>query len=92
LRRDFAPAGSAYTCNASETRRSSSRFTLSEMSDFKAFIAGFLSTLVFHQGTLAILHAAGLTARKPYVATPTWPLHVPARGTADAASATSPKD
>ena len=44
----------------------------------KAFIAGFISTLVFHQGTLAILHAAGLTARGPYVATSTWPLHVPA--------------
>jgi hypothetical protein len=27
---------------------------------------------------LAILHATGLTTRAPYVATPTWPLHVPA--------------
>ena len=36
------------------------------------------STLVFHQGMLAILHEGGLTTRAPYVATPTWPLHVPA--------------
>ena len=48
------------------------------MSDLKAFFAGFLSTLVFHQGALAVLHAAGLTTRAPYVATPTWPLQVPA--------------
>jgi len=48
------------------------------LSDFKAFIAGFVSTLVFHQGTLAILYAAGMTTRAPYVATPTWPLDVPA--------------
>jgi hypothetical protein len=48
------------------------------MSDFKAFIAGFLSTLVFHQGLLAILHAAGLVARGAYAAAPTGPLHVPA--------------
>ena len=45
---------------------------------FKSFVAGFLSTLVFHQGMLAILHAAGLTARAAFIATPTWPLHAPA--------------
>jgi hypothetical protein len=28
-----------------------------------AFVAGFLATLVFHQGGLALLHAAGLTDR-----------------------------
>ena len=44
----------------------------------KAFLAGFLSTLLFHQGTLAILHAVGATPRKPYAMDPTKPLHVPA--------------
>jgi hypothetical protein len=48
------------------------------MSYLTAFVAGFLSTLVFHQGTLAILHTGGLTTRGPYLTTPTWPFHVPA--------------
>jgi hypothetical protein len=48
------------------------------MTDLKAFIAGFVSALVFHQGTLALLYAEGLTGRAPYVATATWPFHVPA--------------
>jgi len=29
----------------------------------KAFLAGFLSTLAFHQGDLALLHGAGATDR-----------------------------
>jgi hypothetical protein len=33
------------------------------MTTAKAFLAGFLSTLVFHQGARAILHGAGATAR-----------------------------
>jgi len=45
---------------------------------FKAFLAGFLSTLVFHQGLLAILHATGALPRAPYSMEPTAPLHVPA--------------
>lgn len=44
----------------------------------KAFLAGFFSTLVFHQGTLAILHAAGATSRTPFSMAPTAPLKVPA--------------
>src|SRR5262245_2539251 len=48
------------------------------MSYLTAFVAGFLSTLFFHQGALAVLHAAGFTTRAPYVSTPTWPLHLPA--------------
>jgi hypothetical protein len=48
------------------------------MNYLTAFVAGFLSTLVFHQGALAILHAAGLTTRAPYSTTPMWPFHVPA--------------
>lgn len=47
------------------------------MTHVKAFLAGFLSTLVFHQGVLAILHGAGATPRKPWVMTPTPPLGIP---------------
>ena len=43
-----------------------------------ALLAGFVSTLVFHQGTLAIFHAADLTTRAPYAMAPTAPFHVPA--------------
>ncbi len=42
-----------------------------------AFLAGFLSTLIFHQGVLALLHLAGATPRAPYAMTPTPPLGVP---------------
>jgi hypothetical protein len=42
----------------------------------KAFIAGFLATLIFHQGLLALLHAAG-PAPAPFNMTPTGPLGVP---------------
>jgi hypothetical protein len=45
---------------------------------FKAFLAGFLSTLVFHQGLFAILHAAGATPRAAYSLDPVPPLGVPA--------------
>jgi hypothetical protein len=48
------------------------------MTGFKAFLAGFLSTLVFHQGLLAILHAAGASPRAAYSMEPTAPLRVPA--------------
>ncbi len=43
----------------------------------KSFLAGFLSTLVFHQGVLALLHASGLTSRKPWLMAPTPPFGVP---------------
>jgi hypothetical protein len=42
-----------------------------------AFLAGFLSTLVFHQGLLAILHGAGATPLAPYAMTPVPPFQVP---------------
>jgi hypothetical protein len=48
------------------------------MRQVKSFLAGFLSTLVFHQGLLALLVAAGMTTRKPWVMTPTPPFGVPA--------------
>jgi hypothetical protein len=47
------------------------------MSSVKAFIAGFLATLIFHQGMLAILHALG-PAPAPFNFTPTRPFGVPA--------------
>src|ERR1019366_2847458 len=47
------------------------------MTTAKAFLAGFLSTLVFHQGALAILHGAGVTARRPGVMAPVPPLGIP---------------
>jgi hypothetical protein len=36
----------------------------------KAFIAGFASTLVFHQGLLWLLHAGGFSPRAPWNMTP----------------------
>jgi hypothetical protein len=44
---------------------------------FTAFLAGFLATLVFHQGLLGVLHLAGATTRAPYSMTATPPLQVP---------------
>lgn len=44
----------------------------------KAFIAGFVSTLVFHQGAVAALHAAGRWPKPAYPMTPTAPFKVPA--------------
>jgi len=43
-----------------------------------AFAAGFISTLTFHQGTLFVLHKAGLWPKPPYPMTPTEPLKIPA--------------
>src|SRR5262249_34888244 len=36
-----------------------------------------LSTLVFHQGVLLVLHLVGATDRKPFSMAPTAPFHVP---------------
>jgi hypothetical protein len=44
----------------------------------KAFIAGFVSTLVFHQGVLALLYLAGASPRAPYDISAVPPLHIPA--------------
>jgi hypothetical protein len=43
-----------------------------------AFIAGFLATLIFHQGALAIMHELGWTDRAAYRMTSTKPFGVPA--------------
>ena len=42
-----------------------------------AFAAGFLATLLFHQGLVALLHALGVTHFGAWNMTPTWPLGVP---------------
>src|SRR5258708_34461469 len=44
----------------------------------KAFIAGFVSTLVFHQGVLALLYLAGAVQRAPYALGAVPPLGIPA--------------
>ncbi|QSP93838.1 hypothetical protein LPB19_11585 [Marinobacter salinisoli] len=43
----------------------------------KAFVAGFLSTLIFHQGLFALLHLGGMTPVPAYNMTPVPPLGVP---------------
>jgi hypothetical protein len=43
----------------------------------RAFIAGFISTLVFHQGLLAILHAAGASPRAAFNMEAVPPLGIP---------------
>jgi hypothetical protein len=44
----------------------------------KAFIAGFVSTLVFHQGVLTLFNPAGAVPRVPYDLGSTPPLGIPA--------------
>lgn len=44
----------------------------------KAFIAGVLATLMFHQGLLALLHATGVTPAAAYSMAATDPLGIPA--------------
>ena len=44
----------------------------------QAFIAGFVSTLVFHQGVLALLYLAGAVPRAPYDLRAVPPLGLPA--------------
>lgn len=48
------------------------------MNHVLAFLAGFASTLTFHQGTLAALHAAGYWPRPAFSMAQTKPLHMPA--------------
>ena len=48
------------------------------MNHLSAFVAGFLSTLVFHQGLLWVLYAAGAAPKPPFDLGATAPLRVPA--------------
>lgn len=43
-----------------------------------AFAAGFVATLVFHQGVLALLHSASVTSRASWQMNPVPPFGVPA--------------
>ncbi|MDA8125100.1 MAG: hypothetical protein M0009_07945 [Deltaproteobacteria bacterium] len=43
----------------------------------KAFLAGFASTWIFHQGLLWLLHALGIIPRVPYSFAPTAPFQIP---------------
>jgi hypothetical protein len=42
-----------------------------------AFVAGFLATLIFHQGAIWLLHALGAIPVEAYPSAPTWPFGVP---------------
>jgi len=48
------------------------------MIHLKSFIAGFLATLIFHQGLLALLAATGVIGASAYNLSPTEPLGIPA--------------
>lgn len=48
------------------------------MTQLKAFAAGFVSTLVFHQGLLWLLYVGGASPRAPWNLTPVPPFHAPA--------------
>ncbi len=47
------------------------------MTWLKAFAAGFLGTLVFHQGLMGLLYLAGVSPRAPFPMAPTEPLGIP---------------
>ena len=47
------------------------------MNWIKAFVAGFLATLVFHQGLLGLLYLAGAAPMAPFNMTPVEPLGIP---------------
>ena len=48
------------------------------MQYLKAFIAGFVSTLIFHQAVYGLFWLAGVIPGAPYGLSPTWPFGVPA--------------
>ncbi|WP_152206633.1 hypothetical protein [Marinobacter changyiensis] len=45
---------------------------------FKAFVSGFLATLIFHQGLFAVFFYAGIVPAEPFNLSPVPPLGVPA--------------
>jgi len=47
------------------------------MQHIKAFIAGFVATLVFHQGVYSVFYLAGLVGQAPFSMAPTEPFGVP---------------
>ena len=47
------------------------------MSYLKSFFAGFFSTIIFHQGLLALLHFVNISPRAAYSMSPTEPFGLP---------------
>ena len=47
------------------------------MNALKSFAAGFLSTLIFHQGVFALFYLMGAVPRAPYAMDPVPPLGIP---------------
>jgi hypothetical protein len=47
------------------------------MQHLRSFISGFLSTLIFHQGLLAVLYAGGISPRGAYSMSAVPPLGIP---------------
>lgn len=47
------------------------------MTHAKAFLAGYISTIVFHQGVISLLFSAGMTASLPLSLQPVPPLGIP---------------
>jgi hypothetical protein len=47
------------------------------MEHVKAFVAGLLATLIFHQGAVAIFHAAGVLPTRAWNMAPTDPFGIP---------------
>ncbi len=47
------------------------------MNYVKAFIAGFLSTLIFHQGVLGLFYLLGMVPRAPFAMAPVPPFGIP---------------
>lgn len=45
---------------------------------FKAFVSGFLATLIFHQGLFALFYLAGMVPVAPFNMTPVPPFGIPA--------------
>jgi len=45
-----------------------------------AFVGGFLSTLIFHQGLVGLFHFLGVVSFTPFNMAPTKPLGVPRSG------------
>lgn len=43
----------------------------------QSFLAGFLATLIFHQGVVMLLAALGLFGGSAFNTAPTWPLGIP---------------
>lgn len=47
------------------------------MTHIKAFIAGFISTLIFHQGVITLFYMLGVFSRAPFSMAATHPFGVP---------------